>query len=998
MSTNHYKYLPASFAPDCIVPSLSTNITHVACNGGTNAAIDLILAGGTSPFTYSWTGPGGFTASSQDLTAIAAGSYTVIVTATGGCSTTGTFIVNQPGTLVLSSGSTNVTCNGAGNGTASASATGGTGPYTYSWTTNTTVSIPANKDNSIYEANTGNSNGAGDSFVAGTTGSGSKNRALISFDIAGNIPSGATISNASLQIYLSQTSVGPKTHLLHKLNQGWGEGTSVASASGQGIAATTNDATWLNNFYPSSNWSTSGGSFNAVASASTLVNGIGFYAWSSPGMASDIQAWLNTPANNFGWLLKSDETSSQQAKRYSSRENATVANRPALTVSYSSIVASGNNVSNLSPGTYTLIVTDANNCTTSTTITITQPAALSASCSGTNVTCNGASDGTASVNVSGGTGPYTYSWTDGTGTSNTIKINPSKDNSIYEANTSNSNGAGESFVAGTTGTGSKNRALISFDIDGNIPSGAVISNASLQIYVSHTNGSGPKTHLLHKLNQDWGEGTSSANGAGQGIAATNTDATWLNNFYPGSNWSTPGGSFNAVASASTVVDNIGSYTWSSATMVSDIQSWLNNPANNFGWLLKSDETSTQQAKRYSSRENSIEENRPVLNVDYITPDILGTSNALANLGPGSYTVIVTDANGCTATCTYTVTEPASIVVTATAGTIACNGGTTSVTVSATGGSGNYTTGTGTFMGVSAGSHTYTVTDNNGCTGSTTITINEPLPITVSFSGLAGSYCVTDAAVTLTGSPAGGTFSGPGISGNSFNPATAGIGGPYTIIYTYTNGNGCTNSSSQQVSVTVCGSTITLNMKLYLQGYYAASGTMQPVLNIQGVTAALATETDSVAVELHDAITYALVDSKLAVLNTNGLISATFTQPAGNYYIGIKHRSSIETWSTNPVTCSVSTALYDFSSAANMAMGDNQAEVEPGVWAIYTGDLNHDDFIDGSDFPLYDSESASGGLFDGTYTATDMNGDGFVDGSDFPVFDGNSANGVTAVHP
>ena len=82
----------------------------------------------------------------------------------------------------------------------------------------------------------------------------------------------------------------------------------------------------------------------------------------------------------------------------------------------------------------------------------------------------------------------------------------------------------------------------------------------------------------------------------------------------------------------------------------------------------------------------------------------------------------------------------------------------------------------------------------------------------------------------------------------------------------------------------------------------------------------------------------------------------------------------------------------------MAMGDNQAEVEPGVWAIYAGDLNHDDFIDGSDFPLYDAESASGGLFDGTYTATDMNGDGFVDGSDFPVFDGNSANGVTAVHP
>ena len=298
----------------------------------------------------------------------------------------------------------------------------------------------------------------------------------------------------------------------------------------------------------------------------------------------------------------------------------------------------------------------------------------------------------------------------------------------------------------------------------------------------------------------------------------------------------------------------------------------------------------------------------------------------------------------------------------------------------------------------AGTWTVTVTGPNGCTSTASVTTTlDNTPPTVSFSGLAATYCTTDAAVTLTGSPAGGTFSGTGIVGNTFDPAIAGAG-TYSITYTYTNGNGCTNSSSQQVTVNVCITTITLNMKMYLQGYYAIGGTMQPVLNNQGVTAALATETDSVAVELHDAITYALVDSKLAVLNTNGLISATFTQPAGNYYIGIKHRSSIETWSTNPVACSVSTALYDFSSAANMAMGDNQAEVETGIWAVYTGDLNHDDFIDGSDFPLYDAESASGGLFDGTYTATDMNGDGFVDGSDFPVFDGNSANGVTAVHP
>ena len=64
----------------------------------------------------------------------------------------------------------------------------------------------------------------------------------------------------------------------------------------------------------------------------------------------------------------------------------------------------------------------------------------------------------------------------------------------------------------------------------------------------------------------------------------------------------------------------------------------------------------------------------------------------------------------------------------------------------------------------------------------------------------------------------------------------------------------------------------------------------------------------------------------------------------------------------------------------------------------TGDINQDDYIDGNDFPQYDSESASGGLYDGTYTATDMNGDGYVDGNDFPVYDGNSANAGAAVYP
>ena len=225
-----------------------------------------------------------------------------------------------------------------------------------------------------------------------------------------------------------------------------------------------------------------------------------------------------------------------------------------------------------------------------------------------------------------------------------------------------------------------------------------------------------------------------------------------------------------------------------------------------------------------------------------------------------------------------------------------------------------------------------------------------------------------------------------------NPTSTGT---YTV--NIADGSGCIQTFTSPV-ITVNACTITVNLKMYLQGYYAGDNTMQPVLNNHAVPFSLSTETDTVAVELHHPTTFALIDTKKAVLKTDGTVSATFTQPAGSYYIAVKHRNVLQTWTANPVACAASTALYNFTTAANKAMGDNQVEVGSGIWAFFTGDINQDDFIDGNDFPEYDSESASGGLFDGTYTRTDMNGDGFVDGNDFPVFDINSSSGVSSAHP
>ncbi|MDX1388559.1 MAG: hypothetical protein R3344_05190, partial [Acidobacteriota bacterium] len=95
------------------------------------------------------------------------------------------------------------------------------------------------------------------------------------------------------------------------------------------------------------------------------------------------------------------------------------------------------------------------------------------------------------------------------------------------------------------------------------------------------------------------------------------DATWIHTFWDTSFWAAAGGDFVAGASASTTVDQNGPYTWgSTAGMVADVQSWLDNPGNNFGWIVLGDESTAPlpSAKRFDSRENAA--TAPVLTVNF----------------------------------------------------------------------------------------------------------------------------------------------------------------------------------------------------------------------------------------------------------------------------------------------------------------------------------------------------------------------------------------------
>jgi FtsP/CotA-like multicopper oxidase with cupredoxin domain len=201
----------------------------------------------------------------------------------------------------------------------------------------------------------------------------------------------------------------------------------------------------------------------------------------------------------------------------------------------------------------------------------------------------------------------------------TVNINPSKDNTLYEyvaADGDQSNALGNHFFTGETAMGELRRGVIAFDIAGNVPSGSTITGATLTLNMSRTPSNTARTTELHKLLADWGEGTSQASGEeGTGAPATTNDATWRHRFFNTVFWTTQGGDFSGTASASQLVGAVGVYSWSSPQMTADVQSWLDNPPTNFGWLVLGDESGIATAKRFDTRESA---SPPVLTIQYTT--------------------------------------------------------------------------------------------------------------------------------------------------------------------------------------------------------------------------------------------------------------------------------------------------------------------------------------------------------------------------------------------
>lgn len=196
-----------------------------------------------------------------------------------------------------------------------------------------------------------------------------------------------------------------------------------------------------------------------------------------------------------------------------------------------------------------------------------------------------------------------------------VELRATKDNTIYsEENLSN--GAGQYLFAGVTNQSYKRRALVKFEISGVVPDGVAIDSAFLILTPSLVKTAGT-TVSVHSLTLNWGEGDSDAEGEeGKGADASANDATWTKAIVNGDSWIKPGGDYNREASASTVVNLGEKAVFGSAELTANVNTWHQNAADNYGWIVIGDETTNATAIRFISKENDEVISRPRLKMYY----------------------------------------------------------------------------------------------------------------------------------------------------------------------------------------------------------------------------------------------------------------------------------------------------------------------------------------------------------------------------------------------
>ena len=441
------------------------------------------------------------------------------------------------------------------------------------------------------------------------------------------------------------------------------------------------------------------------------------------------------------------------------------------------------------------------------------------------------------------------------------------------------------------------------------------------------------------LTYEWFSNTTNSNTGGTSVATTATytppSTSAGTTYYYAIVTGTCG---SATSNTSTVVVN--DYSTNTTTITAcDSYYWSVNGATYTGSGEYSATVGCVTETLFLTINSSTSESEAVTACDTYTWSVNGATYTTS----GTYTSAGLNAAGCTHT--------KSLVLTINSSTSESEAVTACDTYTWSANGATYTTsGTYTSAGLNAG----------GCTHTKT------LVLTINSS--------TSSVETVT-SPTCGTYTW------AVNSVTYTSSGTYTV--TGTNAAGCVDTKTLVLTINPCQTVV--NVKMMIQGYYVGSGLMTPA-KYNELASTTSTDVDDITVELRDSSTYALVAVTSTLLQTDGNAQAIFAPVSnGSYYIAIKHRNTLETWSANPVTFGGSTVSYDFTTVATKAFGDNMFDLGSGVFGFYSGDINQDGNVDNLDYSEWELQSAD--LEPSTYYRSgDLNGDGNVDNLDYSVWE------------
>ena len=446
-----------------------------------------------------------------------------------------------------------------------------------------------------------------------------------------------------------------------------------------------------------------------------------------------------------------------------------------------------NELSNITAGTYTVTVTDEHLCATSTSVTVNQPNLVVVSANKTDKVC--ATLGTAFVTsvIGGSETGYQYQWT-----------NDANGETIGNGESVTGLAGGNYTVLVTDSNGCQGSAQVTIDDIGGTVSFSLAAhdlscngNGSGSIDVENITGRSPYSIV-------W---TSTvANGNENDVMSSSYEISGL-----------PAGNYTIIVTdadecSSTLATTVDEPALLEAT--AELTAPIMCHGDKFGVMVTANGGTLADGHAYS----------------YSWHNGANTQSQNGLEEYGLYSVTVTDDNGCIAMASVNAIEPSEVQISISADEILCHGQTSTVTVTGNGGTGAYS-GAGTFENVNAGTHTYTITDENGCHASDDITITEPDELGVNFNNIVEQTCETLGSVDLSifGGQGSISYSWDGGSVNSYTSATTVslTSGLHNV--SVTDGNGCGYSQSVNIPN---GSAMTVdvisNNRVYCNGMATGS--------------------------------------------------------------------------------------------------------------------------------------------------------------------------------